>query len=88
MGGRDGVLGWSEWLKREKYRSAHAKRNRRYREALQRGSHTKEQWAEMVGVYGACLRCGATSRLSKDHIVPIYQGGSDAITNLQPLCSF
>lgn len=41
----------------------------------------------MRDAFGRCLRCGATGRLQKDHIVCLYRGGSDAITNLQPLCN-
>ena len=34
-----------------------------------------------------CVRCGKSEpevKIVKDHIVPIYQGGSDGLDNLQP----
>lgn len=34
-----------------------------------------------------CLRCGATDRLSLDHVIPWSQGGADDIDNLRTLCS-
>ena len=42
----------------------------------------------MVAACGfACVRCGASEvRLTKDHVVPISRGGSNAIENIQPLC--
>ena len=58
---------------------------RRERENEAAGSHTKEEWDEMVAVYGCCLICGSKN-IVKDHIIPLYQGGSNCITNLQPLC--
>ncbi len=71
--------------------SANAKtRSERLSAARELGTHTAEEWSAMLSVYQRCLRCGAKppyARLVKDHIVPIYQGGSDAIGNLQPLCS-
>lgn len=33
-----------------------------------------------------CLHCGATDRLSLDHIWPYSKGGTDDIENLQTLC--
>lgn len=66
------------------------KRHRRLRLARLKGSHTKAEWAGMKEFFKICVRCEGASNLiniEKDHIVPIYQGGSDSIRNLQPLCA-
>lgn len=70
------------------------RRYRRKRRALAecdaklRGSHTEDEWRAMLDHCGhRCVSCGCKpDSLTKDHIVPISLGGSDAITNLQPLC--
>lgn len=53
------------------------------------GRHTKSEWAavkEAVGVI--CPRCErVTHHFYKDHIIPIYDGGSDGLDNIQPLCA-
>lgn len=64
-----------------------ASRSQRLTAARAKGSHTKQEWMALLEIFGQCVRCGATDgNLVKDHIEPIYQGGSDAIENLQPLC--
>lgn len=35
---------------------------------------------------GRCAWCGATKRLTVDHIVPLVAGGSNRLRNLQCLC--
>lgn len=35
---------------------------------------------------GTCARCGATEKLTIDHIIPMIRGGSDDLSNLQILC--
>lgn len=51
------------------------------------GSHTEQQWLELVEFCGGrCVCCGEAKPLTKDHIVPLTSGGSDNIENLQPLC--
>ncbi len=62
-------------------------RSKRMKMAKEKGTHTVEEWEEMKDFFGECVICGSKDKLVKDHITPIYQNGSDAITNLQPLCS-
>ena len=62
-------------------------RSMRVRLARAMGRHTAAQWGSLVKEFnGRCVRCGSTDGVTKDHIVPIYRGGSDAIENIQPLC--
>lgn len=60
------------------------------REALVRGAkgkYTKAEWQELCKRFDhRCLRCGNTSELSVDHVIPVTKGGSNSIENIQPLC--
>ena len=66
--------------------SNQAKRSERLAEARKKATHTKDEWEEMRLFFGECVKCGNKEDLVKDHITPIYQGGSDGLDNLQPLC--
>ena len=54
------------------------------------GSHTKTEWDAMKKKYNyMCLCCKQQEpfiKLCEDHIVPLAVGGSNFITNIQPLC--
>ena len=54
------------------------------------GSHTREEFLELVLRFdNFCPACGerfATSDFTEDHIVPLSCGGSNNISNIQPLC--
>jgi 5-methylcytosine-specific restriction endonuclease McrA len=64
------------------------KRHERLAEARSKGTHTSAEWAALVHFCaGRCVICKAADlEIVKDHILPIYQGGSDSIDNLQPAC--
>jgi 5-methylcytosine-specific restriction endonuclease McrA len=75
-------------------RSARGAKDRR-REALRAaralGRHSDADWHLLQEVCnGTCVACGARAgrdlSLTRDHIVPVSRGGSDAIENIQPLC--
>ncbi|GJE43290.1 HNH endonuclease [Methylobacterium soli] len=75
----------AKWGEREP--TAAQTRSQRLAEARERGKHTNEEWQVLLALFdNACVRCSASDKVVKDHITPIYQGGSDAIENLQPLC--
>lgn len=57
--------------------------------ALQKngGSHTDQEWRALCVAYkGRCAKCKKRARLTKDHVISVYLGGTDNIDNLQPLC--
>jgi 5-methylcytosine-specific restriction endonuclease McrA len=62
-------------------------RSERLSAARKLGSHSKEEWEGMKLFFNnKCVKCNKDGVVVKDHIIPLYQGGSDSITNLQPLC--
>jgi len=67
------------------------KRQERLRYSKSKGTHTKTEWQEMKEFFNfTCCKCLGKSGLinvERDHIIPVYQGGSDHIRNLQPLCA-
>ena len=64
----------------------------RAKRAKAEGSYTTQQWIDLKEQYGnRCLCCGRHQSeldrvLEQDHIVPLSRGGTNWITNIQPLC--
>lgn len=62
-------------------------RAQRLADARELGTHTPAEWDALLWVCGGvCLRCNEHGELVKDHVKPLYQGGSDGIDNIQPMC--
>lgn len=54
------------------------------------GNHTLEEWINLkkMSAY-LCALCGESefnSKLTRDHIIPLSKGGSNDISNIQPVC--
>lgn len=81
-----------KWAEDNPEKVARAKTdNRRKRRAARRasrGNFTVEEFEQLCQSYGnKCLACDDTAAaLEADHIVPLTKGGSDDISNIQPLC--
>lgn len=51
------------------------------------GNHTKAEWYALVrATKRTCHYCKQPGRMTKDHIIPVSRGGSDAIDNIVPAC--
>jgi 5-methylcytosine-specific restriction endonuclease McrA len=90
---RDEIIARSKkWAENnpEKVRQAKANNSRKRRAAKHAspGSFTVEEFKELCESYGnKCLAYGNTEAvLEADHVVPLTRGGSDNISNIQPLC--
>jgi 5-methylcytosine-specific restriction endonuclease McrA len=45
------------------------------------------EWPALLRKLGRkCLCCGSTKDITKDHVIPLIEGGRHHISNLQPLC--
>lgn len=77
----------SEWAKKNPLRARINGHSYRARRRKATGHYTEAEWIALCGWFGnVCLKCGSCDRISIDHVVPLSQGGSNDITNLQPLC--
>jgi 5-methylcytosine-specific restriction endonuclease McrA len=51
------------------------------------GKFTLTEWNDLLFQYGnKCLCCQTREKLTADHVIPLANGGSNAINNIQPLC--
>lgn len=87
QGGISNTEAHRRWKAKNPERMAHLKARRYARERKAEGSHTLEEWNSLKEKYGQkCVGCREIKPLTKDHIVPLSVGGTDYITNIQPLC--
>lgn len=74
------------WKRQNKHRVRASEHKREARKRGDPDAFTSEQWKALCTKYGnVCLACGSTGPLSVDHVVPLSQGGSNGIDNIQPL---
>ena len=75
------------WVKKNPERMAHLKARRYARKKNAEGSHTFEEWNELKEKFdNKCAICKEDKLLTKDHIIPLSEKGTDYIKNIQPLC--
>jgi 5-methylcytosine-specific restriction endonuclease McrA len=75
------------------YRKAHPEAHRleenkrRAHIAGNGGVFTVTEWKDLCQKYAyKCLRCKRRRKLTADHVIPISEGGTNNIDNIQPLC--
>ena len=65
-------------------RIAHLKANRYALNKGAEGSHTLEEWINLKLQYNnKCAFCSKSNSLTKDHIIPLSEGGTNYISNIQ-----
>lgn len=75
------------YIKKNPERIAHLKARRYARQRNAEGSHSFKEWEELCKRFNnKCAKCLQDKKLTKDHIRPLSEGGSDYISNIQPLC--
>lgn len=78
------------WEKKPEYYANLFRITEGRRRANLKGKLTPQEWQSVLDLYGhKCLRCGkseAEVKLTIDHVIPVSQGGSNTIDNVQPLC--
>lgn len=76
-----------KWQQTHKELSNHLSKRRQAKLAGAEGSHTLIEWQLLCQKFDQkCAICKEPKKLTKDHIIPVSKGGSDYISNIQPLC--
>lgn len=76
------------WKLANRPRSALHTRIRKARLRANGTGFTIAEWKALCAAHGhRCLACGASERLTADHVIPVSRGGSGSIENIQPLCA-
>jgi 5-methylcytosine-specific restriction endonuclease McrA len=78
------------WNERNRDKKVAYVRNRRAREDGAEGFFTGDDWAEIKEKYDhRCIKCFLQEpeiKLTPDHVVPLFLGGTNWPSNIQPLC--
>ena len=76
-----------KWRERNREKLRVYSANRRTLERNAEGSHTLEEWEELLKKSNySCVFCGVKEKITLDHIIPLNKGGTNYISNIQPLC--
>lgn len=80
-----------EYYKRFPEKSVAATNRRRALKYASKVTHTEQEWQDLKAHYNfTCLCCRKTEpeiKLTRDHVIPLTEGGDDSIKNIQPLCA-
>lgn len=78
------------WAKNNPEKVIRIQHARRARLLNASGNYTVNEWNNLKKKYNyTCLCCGDSEpniKLTVDHVIPLYLGGSNFIDNIQPLC--
>lgn len=70
-----------------RYEAERRRQARKRATTINLGSHTAAEWEDLKRrARHRCVKCRKKKALTRDHIIPLSRGGSDRITNIQPLC--
>lgn len=65
-----------------------ASKNRDHSRRSAEGSFTHEEWIRTCAVFdNCCAYCGADSKLTIEHVIPLSKGGTNYISNVIPACA-
>lgn len=88
---RDALAERRRQWRREHPEQRQADRNNRRARLIQAGGQiTAQEWRDLKAFYShKCLACGRSEpeiKLTLDHVIPLADGGTHTIANVQPLC--
>lgn len=76
-----------KWAMENKWSVSKRSHDYRARKRNAEGSYSSKELVLFWNFYGRkCLRCDSADDMTIDHVIPLLSGGSNYITNLQPLC--